>query len=98
MKPPLLSNFRILLYAENSPLCPPFTARSAHVSLECVQECQQSVCRCSKCKQLIVSGEGFGFVCFKIPGTESYRFFHRRFCRGERWEAYPEQGNAQSRA
>jgi hypothetical protein len=23
---------------------------------------------CSKCQQPIVSGAGFGFVCFKIPG------------------------------
>jgi hypothetical protein len=43
---------------------------------------------CSKCKQPIVSGEGFGFVCFKIPGTESYDFFHRRSRGEDCWEAY----------
>jgi hypothetical protein len=25
---------------------------------------------CSKCKQPIASGQGFGYVCFKIPGKE----------------------------
>ena len=25
---------------------------------------------CSKCKQPIASGQGFGYVCFKIPGEE----------------------------
>jgi len=43
---------------------------------------------CSKCKQPIVSGEGFGFVCFKIPGKQSYYFFHRKFGGGDCWEAY----------
>ena len=43
---------------------------------------------CSKCKQPIVSGEGFGFVCFKIPGTEGYDFFHRRSRGEDCWEAY----------
>ncbi len=28
---------------------------------------------CSKCKQPIVSGQGFGYVCFKIPGKEANR-------------------------
>ena len=31
----------------------------------------RTVITCSKCQQPIVSGEGFGFVCFKIPGQES---------------------------
>jgi hypothetical protein len=43
---------------------------------------------CGKCKQPIVSGEGFGFVCFKIPGTEGYDFFHRRSRGEDCWEAY----------
>ncbi len=43
---------------------------------------------CSKCQQPIVSGEGFGFVCFKIPGQEGYHFFHRRFRSGDCWEVY----------
>ena len=30
---------------------------------------------CSKCKQPIVSGEGFGFVCFKIPGKQQVTTF-----------------------
>jgi len=36
----------------------------------------------------IVSGEGFGYVCFKIPGKEGYHFFHRRFRSEDCWEAY----------
>jgi len=45
---------------------------------------------CTKCQQPIVSGAGFGFgyVCFKIPGKESYLFFHRRTRSGGWWEAY----------
>lgn len=43
---------------------------------------------CSKCQQPIVSGENFGFVCFKIPGQEGYRFFHRRLPGRDCWEAY----------
>jgi hypothetical protein len=43
---------------------------------------------CSKCKQPIVSGQEFGFVCFKIPGTEGYQFFHRRSRGEDCWEAY----------
>jgi hypothetical protein len=46
------------------------------------------IVRCSKRQQPIVSGEGFGFVCFKIPGREGYHFFHRRFRSGDCWEAY----------
>ena len=43
---------------------------------------------CSKCMQPIVSGQGFGYVCFKIPGKEGYHFFHRRFRTGDCWEGY----------
>jgi hypothetical protein len=43
---------------------------------------------CGKCQQPIVSGQNFGFVCFKIPGREDYHFFHRRFPGGDCWEAY----------
>lgn len=43
---------------------------------------------CSKCQQPIVSGVGFGFACFKIPGKEGYLFFHRRFRGRDCWEAY----------
>lgn len=41
--------------------------------------------RCSKCQQLITSAE---FVCFKIPGKESYQFFHYRFRAADCWESY----------
>jgi len=47
-----------------------------------------AIVHCSNCQQPIVSGEGFGFVCFKIPGKEGYHFFHRRFRTGDCWEGY----------
>ena len=50
-----------------------------------------AIVHCSKCQQPIVSGEGFGFVCFKIPGKEGYHFFHRRRT-GDCWEAYLKEG------
>jgi hypothetical protein len=43
---------------------------------------------CSKCQQPIVSGEGFGFVRFKIPGMQDYQFFHRRLRMEDCWEVY----------
>lgn len=43
---------------------------------------------CAECHQPIVSGEGLGFVCFKIPGQEGYQFFHRRFPGQDCWEVY----------
>jgi hypothetical protein len=43
---------------------------------------------CSKCMQPIVSGQGFGYVCFKIPGKEGYHFFHRRFQTGDCWDDF----------
>ena len=48
----------------------------------------RTVVICSKCQQTIVPGEGFGYACFKIPGKEGYRFFHRRFRSGDCWEDY----------
>jgi hypothetical protein len=48
----------------------------------------RTVIMCSQCQRPIVSGQGFGFVYFRIPGKESYRFFHRRFGGGDCWEAY----------
>jgi hypothetical protein len=43
---------------------------------------------CNKCKQPIVSGHGYGYICFKIAGKEGYHFFHRRVPGGDCWEAY----------
>jgi hypothetical protein len=48
----------------------------------------RTIVLCSKCYEPIVSGEGFGFACFKIPGQEGYHFFHRRFPGGDCWELY----------
>jgi hypothetical protein len=50
----------------------------------------RTVLHCSKCRQPIVSGQGFGFVCFKIPGKEGYQFFHCRFRTGDCWDGYLE--------
>jgi len=30
-----------------------------------------TVVACSKCKQPIVSGQGYGYICFKIPGRRA---------------------------
>ena len=51
-----------------------------------------TVVQCSKCQDPIVSGQGWGFVCFKIPGEEGYHFFHCRFRAGGCWEAYLKEG------
>jgi hypothetical protein len=48
----------------------------------------RTVVVCTKCQQPIVSGEGWGFVCFKIPGKAGYHFFHYRFRTGDCWEGY----------
>ncbi len=40
--------------------------------------------RCSQCQQPIAPGERF--VSFKIPGKESYQFFHRRLPARDCWE------------
>ena len=45
-----------------------------------------AIVHCSQCKQPIFSGQGFGYVCFKIPGEEGYHFFHRRFRTGDCWD------------
>ena len=43
---------------------------------------------CSKCQQPITSEDGFGYICFKIPGKESYYFFHCRFRGRDCWDDY----------
>ncbi len=47
-----------------------------------------TVVLCNRCQQPIVSGENFGFACFKIPNKEGYHFFHRRFRGEDCWEGY----------
>jgi hypothetical protein len=51
----------------------------------------RTVIHCSKCLQPIVAGEGWAFVCFKIPGKEGYEFFHCRFRAGDCWDSYLQQ-------
>jgi hypothetical protein len=41
---------------------------------------------CSQCQKPIVPGESF--VSFKIPGKESYQFFHCRFRARDCWEGH----------
>ena len=53
-----------------------------------------TVVHCAKCQQPIVSGQGFGFVCFKSPGKTGYWFFHCRFRAGDCWDAYLKEGRA----
>ena len=48
----------------------------------------RTVVRCSKCRQPIIAGQQFGFVCFKIAGKEAYQFFHNRFRVGDCWDRY----------
>jgi hypothetical protein len=45
---------------------------------------------CSQCHQLITSGQSF--VSFKIPGKETYQFFHCRFRAGDCWEGHLKKG------
>ena len=53
----------------------------------------RTVVYCSKCQQPIVTGEGWGLVCFKIPGKNEYQFFHDRFRAGDCWERYLRERN-----
>ena len=43
---------------------------------------------CTKCRQPIVWGEGWVYVCFKVPGNEGFELFHRRFRGADCWEDY----------
>jgi hypothetical protein len=43
---------------------------------------------CRSCQQPIIRGEDF--VCFKMPGSETYQFFHRRFRGGDCWHGHLE--------
>ena len=45
---------------------------------------QGTIVQCCQCHQPIISGESF--VRFKLPGTETYQFFHYRFRVGDCWE------------
>jgi len=35
-----------------------------------------NVVQCTECRQTIDSREDISFVCFKVPGTEDYYYFH----------------------
>ena len=47
---------------------------------------QARAIRCSQCQQPIAPGERF--VSFKIPGKESYQFFHCRLPARDCWEGH----------
>ena len=46
---------------------------------------QEAINHCSECRQPILSGQDF--ARFKVPGKESYEFFHCRLRAGDCWEA-----------
>ncbi len=46
----------------------------------------ETIIHCCECRQPIISGEDF--VCFKVPGRETYQFFHCRFRDGDCWEGH----------
>ena len=48
----------------------------------------ETIVLCSMCQQAIISGEGLGSVCFKIPDKEGYQYFHNRLRTGDCWERY----------
>ena len=52
------------------------------------------VVSCSKCRQPIAGEHTPGSVCFKVPGTERYEFFHRRSGSEDCWEAYLKEGKS----
>jgi len=39
---------------------------------------------CSACSKPIDTKGSFDFICFKIPGKDGYRYFHREPC----WKDY----------
>jgi hypothetical protein len=45
---------------------------------------RETTVHCSQCHRAIVTGEGF--VRFKVPGTETYQYFHYRFRLEDCWE------------
>ena len=47
---------------------------------------QKRTVHCSECHQPIISGENF--ACLKIPGKDTYQFFHLRFRPGDCWERH----------
>jgi len=50
-----------------------------------------TIIHCSGCQRPIIQGEDF--VCFKMPGLETYQFFHRRFRGGDCWDGHINQWN-----
>lgn len=49
---------------------------------------------CSKCWQPITAEQVSRSVCFKVPGTERYEFFHCRTRSEDCWEAYLKEGKS----
>jgi hypothetical protein len=48
-----------------------------------------TIVHCCGCQQTIIRGEDF--VCFKLPGSETYQFFHRRFRGRDCWDGHLSQ-------
>ena len=45
-----------------------------------------TIIHCCGCQRPIIRGEDF--VSFKVPGSETYQFFHRRFRGGDCWDGH----------
>ena len=45
---------------------------------------QETIISCCECQQPIRPDQGF--VCFKVPGGQTYRFFHCRSRVGDCWD------------
>ena len=45
-----------------------------------------TIVQCFQCHHPIVSSEGF--VCFKVPGQQTYQFFHYRIRADDCWEGH----------
>lgn len=46
------------------------------------------VVQCSECHEPIDSKIDVSFVCFKVPGTGDYHYFHWRVRGSDCWESY----------
>jgi hypothetical protein len=45
---------------------------------------RETIAQCCQCQQPISPGQDF--VSFKVPGGDTYQFFHRRFRTGDCWD------------
>lgn len=48
----------------------------------------ENVVQCTECRQVIDSSEDVSFVCFRVPGTADYHYFHWHPRGNDCWQAY----------